>query len=298
MTVDRLNRPVDFIRRVRTRISHHNASMLAAGVAFYSLMALFPTLIAVVAVWALGADPAQVSSQLAPVARHLPADVGQLLTDQLTDAVHANHGGLTVGLVASLLGAIWAASGGVNGLTRGLTIIFDTAAQQRMLRQRAVSLALTLGALIVVVLALALVAVFPVMLGHLGLSSAARAGAQVLRWVVLFAVVAVGLATLYRIAGTPADDGILFVSTGVLVAVLVWIAGSVGLSLYVANFGHYNRTYGSLASVVVLLLWLYLSAFAVLLGAVVDAELAAPRQKKEHLRDSVTGDGAGPAGAE
>jgi membrane protein len=281
---------VDFIRRVRARIAHHNASMLAAGVAFYALMALFPTLIAVVAVWALGADPAQVSSQLAPLARHLPADVGQLLTDQLTDAVHANRGGVTVGLVASLLGAVWAASGGVNGLTRGLTIIFDTSGQRKMLRQRAVSLALTLGALLVVVLALALVAVFPVVLDHLGLGTGAKVGAQVLRWLLLFVVVAAGLATLYRIAGTPADDGFLFVSFGVLVAVVVWIAGSVGLSLYVANFGHYNRTYGSLASVIVLLLWLYLSAFAVLLGAVVDAELAAPRAKRLAAeKDAVTG---------
>jgi membrane protein len=115
-----------------------------------------------------------------------------------------------------------------------------------------------------------------VVLGHVGLGRAGRLGAQVLRWLLLLLLVGAALGILYRLAAGSSDRW-RFVSWGVGVALVVWILGSVGFTLYVSNFGRFNQTYGSLAAVIVLLLWLYLSSFAILLGAVVDAELSAGR---------------------
>jgi membrane protein len=262
------------VKGIWRRIGKHNVTMIAAGVAFYAMLAIFPALIAIVAVYALVSDPSKVAEQIAPVVNALPADVGNLLRDQLRGAVAASHEGLTIGLVASLLGTLWAASGGVNALTRGLRIIMDSDPARSAIRQRAVSVALTVGALVAAAVALALITVFPVALGHVGLGRAGRLGAEVLRWLLLLVLVVIGLAVVYRMAGGPTDRW-RFVSWGVGVAVVVWILGSIGFTLYVGNFGRYNETYGGLAAVVVLLLWLYLSSFAILLGAVVDAQLTA-----------------------
>ena len=268
---------MDFLQRIWRRIGDHNVSMVAAGVAFYAMLAIVPGLIAVVAGYALVSDPSHVQEQLAPAARVLPPDVASLLDHQLHDAVAAKRGGVTIGLVASLLGTLWAASGGVNALTRGLAIIWG--GDRSAVRQRLVSVALTLGALVAATVALALIAVFPVVLGHLGLGRAARFGVQVLRWLLLLVLLVAALAIVYRLAGGSSDRW-RFVSWGVGVALALWTLGSVGFTVYVSNFGHYNQTYGSLAAVIVLLLWLYLSSFAILLGAVVDAELSAGPSKK------------------
>jgi membrane protein len=267
---------VDFLKRVWRRIGDHNVTMVAAGVGFYAMLAIFPALIAVVAVYALVSDPSHVQEQISPVVRALPADVGNLLGHQLDSAVEAKRGGVTIGLVASLLGTLWAASGGVNALTRGLGIIFGAPPGSSGVRRRLVSVALTVGALAAAAVALLLVAVFPVVLGHVGLGRAGRLGAQVLRWLLLLLLVGAALGILYRLAAGSSDRW-RFVSWGVGVALVVWILGSVGFTLYVSNFGRFNQTYGSLAAVIVLLLWLYLSSFAILLGAVVDAELSAGR---------------------
>lgn len=268
---------MDFLKRIRQRVGEHNLSMVAAGVAFYAMLALFPALIAVVAIYALVSDPSHVQEQLDPVVRAVPSDVGSLLDERVKNAVDAKRGGLTVGLVASLLGTLWAASGGVNALTRGLAIIQGTPPGGSLVRRRLMSIGLTLGALVAAAVALALITVFPVVLGHVGLGRGGRVGVEVLRWLLLLVLVVAALAIVYRVGGPRSANRWGFVSWGVGVAMAVWILGSVGFSVYVSNFGRYNQTYGGLAAVIVLLLWLYLSSYAVLLGAVVDDELCVGR---------------------
>jgi membrane protein len=281
------------IKAVRKEMTDDNLTLVAAGVAFYAMLALFPAIIAVVTVYALVTDAQQVREQVTPLLTGLPQDARGLLLRQLESVVEANAGGLTVGLVASLLGTVWAASGGMQALMTGLNVINDTKEDRGFVKRRALALGLTLGALVSAVLVLALVAAFPIVLDWIGLGGLAAFGVQVVRWSLLVMLVATGLAVLYRYGPAHPDGGRWrWISWGTASAVAVWVVASAGFSLYVSAFGKasYNKTYGSLAAVIVLLLWLYLSAFAILLGAQVDSVRA----------KLATGDGrfaVGPAGS-
>lgn len=250
-----------------------NVSLVAAGVAFYAMLAIFPAIIGVVSVYALVADPNQIRTQLNPVIRALPPGGGDLLVNQLTSAIDAGQNGITLGLVISLLVTVVAASAGVRALMTGLDIIHRRTETRGFLTLRVLAAGLTLGAIVLAVVMIALVAAFPVALGHLGLGSTGQTVAQILRWVALVAVAALALAVFYRYGPAGGGGSRRLFTVGILVALLVWTVGSVAFSLYVANFSHYNKAYGALAAVIVLLLWLYLSAYAVLLGAEVDAVL-------------------------
>jgi membrane protein len=258
-------------RRAWAELKHDHVSLVAAGVAFYALMAIFPAIIAAVTVYGLVADPTRIRGQLAPVVKVLPDQAADLVVNQLTSVVRAGSGGLTLGLVVSLLATIWAAAGGMQALITGLNIIYGAEESRNFLKLRGLSIALTFGALVTVGVALGLVAAFPVALKFLGLSPVGQFAAEVARWAVLLGVVGIGFGVLYRYAPDRGHARWRWISAGSAVALAVWIAASVGFSLYVSHFGSYNKTYGSLAGVVVLLLWLWLSTFAILLGAEIDA---------------------------
>jgi membrane protein len=260
------------VRGVRARVKEHNLSLVAAGVAFYAMLAIFPAIISVVTIYALVSDPAQVHSQLEPTLKSLPEDVANLVSTQLTSAVSKPHGGLTLGLVVGLAGTLWAASGGINALLSALDDVYGAAQPRGFVKQRGLSLLFTVGALFAAIIAIGLLAVLPAVSGRLGLGGAARTGLQIGRWVVLAVLVALGLSILYRTGPNAPGKRHRWLSPGVLVAMLVWLAGSAGFTVYVSFFGSYDKTYGSLAAVIVLLLWLYVSAFAVLVGAEVDAQ--------------------------
>ncbi len=270
-------------RGVRARIKKHNLSLVSAGVAFYAMLAIFPAILSVVTIYALVSDPAQVQSQLGPTLKSLPTDVANLVSTQLTSAVSAKHSGLTVGLIAGLLGTLWAASGGINALLSALDDVYGAPGPRPFVKQRGLSLLFTVGALFAGIVAIGLLAVLPAVSGHLGIGGAAKVGIQIGRWLVLALGVALGLSILYRIGPNAPGKRHRWFSPGVLVAMVVWLLGSAGFTLYVSFFGSYEKTYGSLAAVIVLLLWLYVSAFAVLIGAEVDAET---------LPDTAAGSGA------
>ncbi len=260
------------VQGVRARIKAHQLSLVAAGVAFYAMLAIFPAIISTVTVYALVSDPADVKRQLDPTLRTLPPDVSNLVSTQLTKAVATSGSGLTLGLLLGLLGTLWAASGGINALLTGLDEVYDAPGPRPFVKQRGLSLVLTVGALFAAIIVIGLLAVLPAVAGHVGIGGLARAGLQVGRWVLLAILVAVALSVLYRVGPNRPGRRHRWLSPGVLVAMLVWLAGSAGFTLYVSFFSSYDATYGSLAAVIVLLLWLYVSAFAVLIGAEVDAE--------------------------
>jgi membrane protein len=261
-----------------------NVSILAGGVAFFAFLALFPAMIAAITLYGLVADPATVAGQISSMAALLPETARPLIVDQLNSVAAASGGALGVGLIVSLLAAIWSASGGTMNLIKATNVAYDEDESRGFLKLRGIALLLTLGAVVFVLLAVALVAVVPVLFNALGLAGVGLVIAQVVRWVLLVVLVVAALAIVYRVAPDRDTPRFSWVSTGAIVATLLWVIGSVLFSLYVSNFGSYNKTYGALAGVIVLMLWLYLTCYIVLLGAEINAE-----SEKQTSRDSTTG---------
>jgi len=272
------------LKRVKAEVKEDNVTLLAAGVAFYAMLAIFPAIIAVVTVYGMVADPAQVQSQVGEFAKSLPSGADQLLTGQLESVTEAGRQSLSIGLAVSLLAVLWTASGGVQGLVKGLNLVYDEKETRGFLKLRGLSLLLTLGAILMAVVAIALVAVFPAVVDDLKLGQAGELAASIARWVVLALLVLSAVAVLYRYAPDRANPRWRWVSWGAVVALVLWLLGSIGFSWYVDNFGKYNQTHGALAAVIILLLWLFLSGFAVLLGAEIDAEI-----ERQTARDTTTG---------
>ncbi|KAA1424295.1 YihY/virulence factor BrkB family protein [Nocardioides antri] len=271
-------------RRAVREASDDQVPLLAAGVAFYSFLAIFPTMIAAVLLYGLVRDPAEVRAQAAELTRTLPADAARLLTDQLEAVAATSSGSLGLGLLVSLVLALWGASGGVGNLMTAINLAYDEEETRGFVKRKALALGLTLGAILFAVVALGLVAVAPAVLDNVIGSGPLRWLLEAARWLGLLVAMAAALAILYRLAPDRDDARFRWVSVGAVVATVVWLVASLGFSLYVDNFGSYNETYGALAGVVVLLLWLWLTMYVVLLGAEINAEA-----EQQTVRDTTVG---------
>jgi len=276
-----------------------NIPLLAAGVAFFGFLALFPALIALVTLVGLIADPGQITQQVQSFTAGLPPASRQLVSDQLQAITQSSGGALTIGLVVSLLTALWSASSGTSNLMTAVNIAYEEKETRGFLKLRGIALLLTLGTVVFLVLTLALIAVVPVVLQAVPLGPVGNVLAQVVRWALLVALIIVGLAVLYRVAADRNPPKFRWVSVGSVVAALLWLLGSVGFSLYVDYFGNYNKTYGALAGVIVLLLWFFLTCYIVLLGAEINAQAEYQTERDTTIgeprpmgqRDAVVADG-------
>lgn len=246
--------------------------LLAAGVAFFSFLSLFPALIAAVLTWGLIADPATMRDQADKAAAALPASARKLLMHQINALINKPSQSLGWGLLISLALALWSASGGVGNLISAVNLTYDEEETRGFIKRKAIALGLTLAMIVGGLLALGLVAVAPAVFDALGLPGWTRLLLEIGRWVVLLALVAAGLAFIYRVAPDRDSPQFKWISTGAIVATVIWLIASLAFSLYVDNFSSYSKTYGSLAAVVILLLWLWISFYVVLLGAEINAE--------------------------
>lgn len=258
------------LRRAFAEGSKDNVSMLAGGVAFFGFLAVIPALIALVSLYGLVADPTEVAATIEGLSEALPASAQQLVADQIGSVVSAGTGSLTTGLVISVLAALFSASSGTQNLMAAINIAYDETESRGAVKLRALALGLTVGAIVFVVVAIVLVAVAPIVLDALG--TVGRILGQVVRWVLLVGLVVLGLAAVYRIAPDRDAPRLRWVTPGSGIATVLWVVGSVAFSFYVDNFGSYNKTYGTLAGIVVFLLWLYLTSYIVLLGAEINSE--------------------------
>jgi membrane protein len=246
--------------------------LLAAGVAFFAFLSLFPAMIAAVMVYGLVADPATVQRQTEQISQALPEDAASLITDQMEAITSAPQQSLGIGLVVALLAALWAASGGVGQMLTAVNVAYDEDETRGFVKRKALALALTLGAILFAAVAILLIAVAPALLDAFLPEGVLRWLLEIARWVGLLVAVGVGLALLYRWAPDRDSPRLAWVSVGAAVATVIWLVASLGFSLYVDNFGSYSETYGALAGVVVLMLWLWITAFVVLFGAEINAE--------------------------
>jgi membrane protein len=213
-----------------------------------------------------------VADQVESISKQLPSDASRLIGEQLKAIVDNSGGALTFGLVISILAALWSASGGVGNLITAINLAYDEVETRNFIKLRALSLALTLGAIVFVIITFGLIAVVPSVIDALPLGIVGTILAQLVRWLLLLAVFAGGLAVLYRVAPDRDAPKLRWVSLGSVVVTVVWALVSVGFALYVNNFGSYDKTYGAIAGVIVLMLWLYLTCYLVLLGAEINSE--------------------------
>ncbi len=246
--------------------------LLAAGVAFFGFVSLFPAMIAAVMTYGLVADPRQIRDQVSSVTDAMPKNARGLVMDQIGSLTSTPQQSLGIGLVVALALALWSASGGVGYLISAVNLAYDEEETRGFVRRKSLALGLTLGAIVFALVGIALVAVAPAVFDSLGLSTIGRVIAEALRWLVLLLVVVIALAFVFRVAPDRDAPKFAWVSTGAVVATVIWLVASLAFSLYVDNFGSYGKTYGSLAAVVVLLLWLWITCYIVLLGAEINAE--------------------------
>jgi membrane protein len=272
------------LRRVVGELKEDHVSLLAAGVAFKALLALFPAMIAAVSIWGLVTDPDTIADQVAGFTDALPEEAASLIEQQLADIAGTGTGALTGTLIVSILLALWSASAGVAGLMEGCNAAYDEIDERNFVVKRGLAILFTVGAIVFLALTIGIIAVLPPLLGTLGLGSAAELAIRILQWPVLAALVMVALAVVYRYAPDRDHPQLRWVTAGAVLATVLWLLASAGFTLYVELAGDFAETYGALAGVVVLMLWLYLSAFVVLLGAEFNAE-----SERQTLLDTTTG---------
>ena len=247
-----------------------NVPLMAAGMAYYAFLAIFPAIIAAVLLYSFFADPSTIASQLDALGSAIPADIKKTLTDQI--GLAAGNGKVGFSAIIAILVALFSASGGMSNLMTAVNICYDEEETRGFVKKRLIALALTVGAIVFFLLVVSLVAVLPVVLGFLGTNGVVLFLVQAARWVLIVIVITVALAVLYRIAPDRDAPKLRWVSVGAGLATLLWIIASVGFSLYVSQFGSYAKTYGAIAGIVILLLWLFITAYAILLGAEINAE--------------------------
>lgn len=270
---------MDVLWRVRKEMKNDHATLIAAGVAFYAFFALFPTLFAVVAIYGLVADPADVQAQVSALEGVLPSGAQQIVGSQLRRVAGSSGTALGWGLVIGLLVALWSASKGVRGIVDALNIAYDETEDRGFFKRTGLVLLLTVGGIVTAVVAIALVVALPAVLNSIGLGVAGQVLAEVARWVLLAALVITGLAVLYRVAPARRSARWRWVTPGSALAAGVWLVASVLFSIYVDQFASYQKTFGSLAAVAVMLLWFWISALAIILGGEVNAEAERQTQR-------------------
>ncbi len=269
--------------RVRKRTEVDHLGIVAGGVAFWSFLALIPGLGAALAVWGLIVPPGFFEDSGFDLG--LPEQGVALLSASTRELSSAPDTGLTWGLTLSLLIALWVANSGTRAIIEALNLAYNERERRSWLHRHGVSLALTLGIVAGFGVAAATVVGVPTLLGRLGLETDLRAAIRWLRWPLLVGLMLVALGVLYRFGPARRPASWRWLSPGAVTAALAWTLGSAGFSIYVEHFASYDEIYGSLGAVAITLLWLYITAFVVLLGAEINAEF-----EHQTRRDSTVGE--------
>lgn len=258
-------------------VGKHRVVALAAGVTFYSILALFPAIAALVSLYGLFADPSAISLHLGSMSGILPGGAMQVVGDELNRLVSQGSGKLSTTFLIGLGAALWSANAGMKALMDALNLVNDLPEQRGTIKLNAVSLAFTAGIIAFVLLALTGMVVLPMFIGYKDLNFDQLL--KIARWPALVAVAAIGLAILYRFGPSRTEPHREWISWGSAFAAAAWLIASLLFTWYAANFASYNKTYGSLGAIIGFMVWIWISTIVVLLGAELDARLGDSRVK-------------------
>lgn len=270
--------------RVSTLTAEQNVSLIAAGCAFYGLLAMFPGTAALIAVFGLLRDPAAVAEELQMLQNVLPEEAYGIVAAQVNGLVNTGTQALTLTTIVSLGFALWSARAGTAALMRGLNAI-NHAPNRGGLRHYITALTLTICLTILAVIALLAIVISPVALAFLPLGPTTTYIVDAARWGIGLLAIVAAISLLYRFGPNRRGHRMSWITPGAFIATALWIVASVAFNIYLANFGNYNEVYGSLGAVIALLMWLYISTYLVLLGAALNVSLEqvrnAARARKE-----------------
>ncbi|WP_457807620.1 YihY/virulence factor BrkB family protein [Kushneria sp. EE4] len=274
----------DTLFRVKRQVEANHATLIAASIAFYAFLGIFPAIAAFISIWGLAFDPQQVQGQIEMLSSVLPEDAASIIRQQALSVNSSAGTGMSITAVAGLAFTVYSASKGMRGLMAGLNIIYGEKEERGLIKLTLMTWFLTGAMMVMTILTLGTIAVLPPLIAWLPFGETLTALLTYIRWPILLLLVISAITILYRYGPDRAPSRVGWLSVGSITATLLWALGSIGFSIYVRNFGNYNQTYGTIGAVMVLLLWFWLSAFIVLLGAALNCELE--RQTK---KDTTTG---------
>ena len=271
-------------KRVWTESSRDNLSVVAAGCAFFALFAIFPALSALIALYGLTADPTTVEQQFRMLASVLPTQAYDIVIEQIHRISAASGKTLGWSLALSVGLALWSANAGTQAVLAALNIAYQEPERRSLVQYYLNAFTFTTIGIVGGAVMLLAILYVPILFAFTGYSHAFELAVGVARWPFLALFVLSMLALLYRYGPSRRRAKWRWVSVGSLFAMAVWLIASAAFSLYVSNFANYDRIYGSLGAVIILLFWLYISFYIVLLGAEINAEL-----ELQTAKDTTTG---------
>ncbi len=274
----------DILLRVYENIFEHRVMAIAAGVTFYALLAIFPAIAALVSIYGLFADPATISSQLDVIADFVPSGAVDIMREELSRLTTQGKAVLGVGFVVGLAISLWSANSGINALFDALNIVYSEKEKRSFIKLYALTLGFTTGAIAFLLIALAAVVGIPIVLNYIGLAGSTDLLVRMLRWPILFVCITVALVCIYRLGPSRTTAQWRWITWGSVIAGILWIAASLLFSWYAANFGSFNKTYGSLGAAIGFMTWIWISTIIVLIGAEIGAEM-----EHQTAHDTTTG---------
>lgn len=263
---------VAILKRFGLSFLDDHLSLVAAGVAYWSLLALFPALALFVSLYGLFADAAQAAEQARSLATFLPDDAVQFLYDEMTRVASARTTSLSLGAVVSFSLALWGSNRSMKAIFEALNVAYRERETRNLVKVNLLGLAFTVGFIAFGVVTVILVVVVPPLLQGFYLGRGIEATLSLLRWPILFAGMVAGTGLLYRYGPSRAKPRLAWISWGAVLAGLLWLGASALISWYAASFADFGKTYGSLGAVVVLQTWIWLTALVVIAGAKLNAE--------------------------
>ena len=280
-----LARPMRVFDVMRVEAQQDNIVLVAAGVAFYAVLAVLPALVIAVSLYGLFTDLAEAERQIKSVLDVLPGSTAGIIEAQMRSIARTSETQLSIGFVVSLLAFAWTVSNATRAIVRGVKIAYDQEDGRSLLERRDVAIVVTVAVIVTTVVSLAIIAAVPVWLRRFDPTDAIVTFGN-FRWILVGIGFAAIAALLYRFAPPERPDGWRSVAPGTVVATAMWTVTSIGFSLYVSSFGRYNETYGTLGAAVVLLLWFWFTALAILVGAELNEAMVTSQQPDSADRPS------------
>lgn len=263
----------DVLVRVKNKVSDDRISMVSAAMSYYALFALVPALSSIVLIYTWVSNPADISEHLSRVSQILPKDLTNVLETQLGSLASTASAKLGFSALMTLAFSLWSSSKGSQAIMDALNIIYAENESRHFIKKTLVAIGLSfLGALLAIV-AMGVVVIFPAIAQFLNFGQEFESLIGLASWVALIFLFSLFLSAVYRYAPDRRVPKWKWVSAGSVIASVLWIAVSLGFSFYAANFGNFDKTYGSLGAIVVVMTWFYLTSFVILLGGEINAEL-------------------------